>query len=177
MPRITKKRVIITGAVVLVSIYAVALFIDVNRKPVETTQPPAVSQPVVPVSDITIDNLQHRVNEERVRAGLSPLALSQALNDSAVEKCQDMATSDYWAHDRPDGTSWTSFVRKHVISYRHVGENLASNYATTDGVVTGWMNSPGHKANIVRDGYNYVGYGICTDESRGTIVVQHLVEL
>lgn len=112
-----------------------------------------------------------RVNKERVKAGLQPLALDANLETSATEKCADMVKNNYFDHFSPSGVAWRSFIEKYEVTpYR--GENLSEGYDTSDKVVDAWMNSAGHKANILNPHYQDVGYGVCTS-SNEVYVVQH----
>lgn len=126
----------------------------------------------------TVQELFELTNTERIKAGLKPLRLDPQLNQAATAKCQDMWTRDYWDHNAPDGTEPWVFFEQSGYQYELAGENLASGYDTSQEVVVNWMNSPGHKENLLRSSYLDVGFGICGDGSEkntlaGPIVVQH----
>lgn len=174
-----KKFFIACGLVLLVQGAVIYGFATSAAQPTKSTAPPlqqntTITHPAPPPSDITIENLFNEVNSERIKAGLSPLTLNYYLNQSAADKCADMAEYNYWAHENPNGTSPWYFVGKYV-RYRTAGENLAKEFHTTAGLVRGWMSSPTHRDNIVKPEFTQVGYGICEDETYKTIVVQHLV--
>lgn len=90
------------------------------------------------------------VNEERTEYGLTELTWSEALEQAAAVRAQECETS--FSHTRPDGTDWWT-VNSDVM----YGENLAYNYNTAQEVVEAWMNSEGHRANILKAGYATIG--------------------
>jgi len=127
-------------------------------------------------TDITINKLFQRTNQERTNQGLPPLRYNDKLASAACNKGQDMLTYNYWAHYRPsDGTPPWYFIKKSGYEYEFAGENLAQGFLFSDAVVDGWMNSETHKANILRPEYDDVGFcvtnGILQSEET-TLVVQ-----
>ncbi|MGB4758797.1 MAG: CAP domain-containing protein [Candidatus Saccharimonadales bacterium] len=98
-------------------------------------------------------------NQERSANGLGALALNAALNDAASAKALDMATRNYWSHNTPDGEEPWVFVNATGYQYKTAGENLAYGFATSADTVAAWMNSPGHRANILNSTYTEVGFG------------------
>lgn len=111
------------------------------------------------------DEVIQLVNIERANAGLSPLAKNvsacQAANIRAVE------TVTIFEHIRPDGRSCFSVLEETGISYTSCGENIAMGQRTPEEVVRAWMNSPGHRANILQEGFEEIGVGIA--EVDGTL--------
>jgi hypothetical protein len=127
-------------------------------------------------TDMTASGLLQETNEERTATGLSGLTLNAQLNQAAQAKADDMATRNYWSHNTPDGNEPWVFFTNAGYSYQTAGENLAYGFDSSSDAVVGWMNSPGHKANILNNTYKEVGFGIAnsTDyQSTGpeTIVV------
>jgi uncharacterized protein YkwD len=111
-------------------------------------------------TDMSISGLLSGTNTQRLNNGESALALNGLLDNAAQSKANDMAARDYWSHNTPDGqTPWT-FITAAGYSYSLAGENLAYGFATSADTITGWMNSPGHRANILNAGYTEVGFGI-----------------
>ncbi len=110
--------------------------------------------------DMSISGLLQGTNNERVAQGLGSLALNASLNQAAQNKAQDMAARDYWSHNTPDGQAPWTFIVATGYSYQTAGENLAYGFATSTETITGWMNSPGHRANILNGTYQEVGFGI-----------------
>jgi len=124
---------------------------------------------------ISPETLINLTNQQRQAAGLQPLNESPALDASATAKAQDMLARDYWAHFAPDGTTPWSFMSQAGYQYRHAGENLAMDFSTDDDVMTGWMNSPTHRANVLGD-YRDVGIAVVQGTLLGeqtTLVVAH----
>ncbi len=99
-------------------------------------------------------------NQYRTNSGLGALALNSQLVGSAQAKAEHMATNNYFAHDSPDGRSPWDFIIAGGYSYSAAGENLALSNQSASAVVTGWYNSPGHKANMMSANFTEVGYGV-----------------
>lgn len=137
---------------------------------------------VDPAPTFNLDIIAAKVNEERAKNGLAPLTRNPLLDKSAEAKCADMVAKDYWSHNAPDGTKTWHFISDTGVSYQSAGENLAYGYPSAPAVVSGWMNSPGHRANILNGNFTDAGYGQCKYDKaskRGhyTLVVQHFAEL
>lgn len=116
-------------------------------------------------TDITASGLLSATNSQRTANGLGELTQSSALTRAAQAKAADMAANNYWAHTSPSGkTPWT-FIDATGYSYESAGENLAYGFATSSDTLTGWMNSPGHRANILNTKYTEVGFGIMNVEN------------
>ena len=114
---------------------------------------------------ITVDGLFAGTNQQRSSNGHSALALNSQLNSAAQAKANDMVTRDYWSHNTPDGkTPWT-FITAAGYTYQAAGENLAYGFSTSDDVITGWMNSAEHRANILSNSFYDVGFGIATSSN------------
>ena len=111
-------------------------------------------------SDITIDQLLVLTNQKRQEAGLSPLTLSEKLDQAASNKGNDMFSKNYWAHIAPDGTTPWYFIKGAGYEYIYAGENLARGYTTSTDVVNAWMASPTHKENMLSPKYKNVGFAI-----------------
>jgi hypothetical protein len=108
---------------------------------------------------MSIQSLLDDTNTQRINNGVAALALNGLLDNAAQAKANDMAARDYWSHNTPDGqTPWT-FMDAAGYKYQLAGENLAYGFATAADTLTGWMNSPGHRANILNGGYTEVGFG------------------
>lgn len=106
------------------------------------------------------------VNAERAKHGLSALTLDSTLSDAAAVRAKESAVS--FSHTRPNGSDFSSIFREFGISYRRGGENLAWGQKTPEAVVQAWMNSSGHRANILNSGYQKIGIGSYT-KADGTI--------
>ncbi|MBR0062447.1 MAG: hypothetical protein IJP68_13315 [Selenomonadaceae bacterium] len=98
------------------------------------------------------------VNEERETQGLDQLTLAQGLNDATSIRAVEI--EELFEHTRPDGTSCFTAIEK---SYNPVGENIAAGQTSPEEVMTSWMNSPGHRANILKENYRKLGVGYYYD--------------
>lgn len=99
-------------------------------------------------------------NSARTSNGLAPLTTDQALTSAAQAKAEHMLANGYFAHNAPDGTTGWTFISASGYDYSTAGENLAASNQGASAVVTGWMNSPGHRANLLSATYTEVGYGV-----------------
>lgn len=101
------------------------------------------------------------VNEERAKAGLSPLTESSSVAQAADIRAKEIATS--FSHTRPDGSSFSTALQQSGASYRGAGENIAYGQRTPEAVMNSWMNSQGHRANILNENYTTIGVGYYED--------------
>ncbi len=133
-----------------------------------TTEPPATEPPATTPSG-SADNLSFEekvaelVNAERAKYGLEPLTLSAELSDIARIKSQDMHDNNYFSHTSPSFGSTFNLLNSHGISYRAAGENIAKGFTTPEAVMNGWMNSSGHRANILSPSFTQIGVGYVAD--------------
>lgn len=97
------------------------------------------------------------VNVHRANAGLSPLTMLDDLNNAALIRAKE--TTQSFSHTRPNGSSFSSVLNENGISYKGAGENIAWGQQTPEAVVNGWMNSDGHRANILNSDYTSIGVG------------------
>jgi uncharacterized YkwD family protein len=107
------------------------------------------------------------VNVERQEAGLPELKMDSAISNVARAKSKDMAVNNYFAHQSPTYGSAGDMLRQYGISWSAWGENIASGQRTPEIVVNAWMNSPGHRANILSANFSKIGVGYVTN-SNGT---------
>lgn len=126
-------------------------------------------------SDISIERLLLLTNKKREEYGQSPLKINQELSLAATQKAKDMFTNDYWAHNSPQGkTPWDFIIATHY-KYIYAGENLAKDFANSDGVVDAWMKSPSHRENMLQGRYEDIGFAVVNGNLNGeetTLVVQ-----
>jgi len=126
-------------------------------------------------TNISVSEIIRSTNDERAAAGLSPLKETSSLNKAASLKAADMFAKNYWAHFAPDGTSPWYFFGLVGYQYSWAGENLARDFATSGGVVTAWMVSSGHRANILNSNFSEIGVAVVNGTLQGedtTLVVQ-----
>ncbi|GGB50437.1 hypothetical protein F3157_19690 [Virgibacillus dakarensis] len=98
-------------------------------------------------------------NQEREKQGLSPLKVDAELSKVAHEKSRDMSANGYFSHNSPTYGSPFDMMKQYGISYRSAGENIARGQRTPEEVVNGWMNSEGHRANILNPKFTHIGVG------------------
>lgn len=117
----------------------------------------------IPGKDAQIEEYEKKVvelvNEIREQNGLKKLTHDWELSRVARFKSQDMKDNKYFSHTSPVYGSPFEMIKNFGISYRSAGENIARGYATPEAVVNGWMNSSGHRANILNSSYTKIGVG------------------
>lgn len=99
------------------------------------------------------------VNIERQKEGLTPLIYSSELSKVARIKSQDMGNNNYFSHSSPIYGDPFTMMKNFGIKYRVAGENIAKGYSSAKSVVNGWMNSSGHRANILNPNFGKIGVG------------------
>lgn len=117
----------------------------------------------IPQLDSTVSSYEAEVvrlvNSIRQKNGLQPLAVNWELSRVARYKSQDMLDNGYFSHTSPTYGSPFQMIKAFGLSYRSAGENIAKGYASPQAVVNGWMNSSGHRANILSASYTQIGVG------------------
>lgn len=114
------------------------------------------------------------INKQRTNNGLSALKIDAEVQRVARIKAQDMVDNNYFAHDSPTYGTPFNMLKSFKISYKTAGENIAGN-SSNSAAVTAWMNSSGHKANILNGNYNYTGIGVVSSSKYGKVYVQMFV--
>ncbi|WP_409347188.1 CAP domain-containing protein [Paenibacillus sp. MBLB4367] len=97
------------------------------------------------------------VNQERAKAGLKPLSSDSALAAMALDKAKDMYTNNYFDHNSPTYGSPFDMMKSYGIRYTYAGENIAKGQRTPQEVMTAWMNSAGHRQNILSPNFTKIG--------------------
>lgn len=97
------------------------------------------------------------VNIERAKNGIAPLTLDMNATDAALIRAKE--ASNMFSHTRPDGRDCFSLLDELGIGYKAAGENIAAGYITPESVVEGWMNSEGHRDNIMNPEFTKIGVG------------------
>lgn len=110
------------------------------------------------------------VNAERVKEGLAPLAWNQAAAGAAALRAQEIVT--LFEHDRPNGTQCFTALNEAGVPFMTAGENIAAGHQTPEAVVSEWMNSPGHRENIMNPSFTQLGVGIAFGGGYGIYWVQ-----
>jgi uncharacterized protein YkwD len=98
-------------------------------------------------------------NQERLNYGCDTLAMDDRLQMAAESHSQDMAINDFFSHIAPDGITPWDRIHSQGYFYSMAGENIAAGYSSPESVVEGWMNSDGHRANIINCGFKDIGVG------------------
>lgn len=97
------------------------------------------------------------VNNERAKEGLSPLTIDAKVQAAAQVRAQEC--EKLFSHTRPDGSSFSTALKEQNVSYRSAGENIAWGQHSPQQVMDAWMNSPGHRANIMNPNFTTIGVG------------------
>ena len=111
------------------------------------------------------------INKQRTNNGLAALKNDSEVQRVARIKAQDMVDNNYFSHTSPTYGSPFDMLKSFKISYKTVGENIAGN-SSNSSAVTAWMNSSGHKANILNSNFNYTGIGVVSSPKYGKMYVQ-----
>ena len=114
------------------------------------------------------------INKQRIANGLSALKENSEVQRVARIKAQDMVNNNYFSHTSPTYGSPFDMLKSFKISYNTAGENIAGN-SSNSSAVTAWMNSPGHRANILNSSFNQTGIGVVTGSKYGKIYVQMFI--
>ncbi|MFI1417387.1 CAP domain-containing protein [Streptomyces sp. NPDC020731] len=122
--------------------------------------------------DRTAGEVIDLTNRERVRAGLPPLSHDPLLTAAAQAHSADMVARDFYSHTAPDGGRPWDRAAAAGSALRTIGENIACGQHSAAEVVQGWMNSPGHRANILGAGFTHIGVGFAGGGRAGTYWTQ-----
>jgi len=132
---------------------------NIPSTPAPTPTPPETSTPSVSGLSAIEMEVVRLVNIERQKEGLKPFTASSELSNVARKKSEDMARNNYFSHTSPTYGSPFDMMKSFGIKYNTAGENIAKGQLSAQSVVTGWMNSPGHRANIMNASFNKIGVG------------------
>ncbi len=155
-PQMLHHRSLVAFSGLLVTVKVVALFW-------------ASFTPALPAysSAITQDSVFELTNQSRSQERMSTLTYNTTLEKAAQAKADDMLARQYFAHNTPDGkTPWYFFD---LVGYKYLsaGENLAVHFNDVEPLQDAWMNSPGHRANILNSSYKEMGVGISHGQFEG----------
>src|SRR6266849_8508217 len=117
--------------------------------------------------DITAEQVLSSMNRYRAENGLPPLREDSRLDLAAGDRMRDMEDLGYWAHESPDGRSPFQWLKPRGYTFRYAGENLAAGFETTEILVGAWMESDGHRANILAPEYDDCGIAIIDGSTKG----------
>ncbi len=134
----------------------------------------AMAPNIADLSTITQNRMVQLTNQARKEAGLPALSINSKLGQAAALKGQDMLSSGYFAHISPSGVTPWFWMKKTAYEYTVAGENLAIDFGEAEDVVSAWLQSPSHKANLLNKEYTETGIAVVSGEFQGgtsTIVV------
>ena len=129
----------------------------------------------VAASEITSHSVVDAMNEYRAKQGLAPLREDPRLDLAASDRMHDMEDLAYWAHESPDGRSPFLWLKPRGYTFRFAGENLAAGFETTEILVSSWMESEGHRANILSQDYDDCGIAIIDGSTKGRAIGKSVV--
>jgi len=127
-------------------------------------------------SDLTEDEKEifNLINSERSKQGIPALKIDDEVQNVARIKAQDMVDNNYFAHNSPTYGTPFQMLKSFGITYKAAGENIAGN-SKNQGAVNAWMNSEGHRANILSNNYNYTGIAVVKSPKYGKVYVQMFI--
>lgn len=162
----TRRRALLQAGLVLLPLLLVAC-IEIRMDSTGSnggTPPPASTAPAAEIEAVE-DDITAMINDRRADEGLDALSENATLVAVARDYSCRMLNEDFFAHESPDGDTVADRVAPYDVDYRYLGENLAFRKGPggpgTEGIVEGWMDSEGHRENILRDDYTETGVGVC----------------
>lgn len=164
-PHFVREKSVISIALIALAIFGLAF----SSKTFLTRHPDLLSAVITSV-------LVDLTNTNRLSQNISPLIFNDTLAYSAQLKANDMSEKSYFAHTSPEGKSPWYWFTQGGYKFIYAGENLAVNFIDSDDVVTAWMNSAGHRANILNGNFTEIGIAIApgTYNGRESIYVVQL---
>lgn len=128
-------------------------------------------------SEINTGNVLALMNAYRAEDGLSPLSIDERLMQAAGDRMRDMEELAYWAHEAPDGRSPFVWLHARGYLYSYAAENLAAGFETAPLLVSSWMESPGHRDNIMSGDFQHCGIAIIEGSTKGPATGKSIVVL
>jgi uncharacterized protein YkwD len=120
--------------------------------------PPAPEPSALPPAPLTASGIISFTNRARQDNGLSPLDQNHRLDLAAEDRVRDMFEKQYWAHVSPTGQQASDSAKRTGYAYRLIGENIAKGlFSNDEHLVKAWLNSPGHRENIMKEGFRDIG--------------------
>ncbi len=161
---------LILSLIALFAVVASSSSLYAASMPVSTRTTTTQTSPVSTSTSVTAyeNKVLQLVNVERQKAGLSALKMDESIRNVARMKSQDMQTKKYFSHTSPTYGSPFDMLKRFGITYKTAGENIAMGQKTPEAVVKAWMNSPGHRANILKPAFTHIGVGYVANGSYWT---------
>jgi len=149
--------------------------VPVKAAPAKATPAKKTTAPTLTENNKLEKEVVALVNQERAKLGLAPLKDNSQLSNVARTKSEDMVANNYFSHTSPTYGSPFDMMKKFGITYNAAGENIAMGQPTAASVMTAWMNSPGHKANILSANFTEIGVGVAKDKSGAIYWTQEFI--
>jgi uncharacterized protein YkwD len=130
-----------------------------------------------PSNEITAENVIRLMNHYRTTEGLSPLGADTRLTQAAGDRMRHMEEEAFWSHESPEGVTPFVWLRTRAYDFQSAGENLAAGFETARLLVESWMESPGHRANIMSTDFEDCGIAIIEGSTKGPATGKSIVVL
>lgn len=137
----------------------------------------APSSPSIVAEQITAESIVIEMNRHRAAEGLDPLVVEPRVTMAAEDRMRDMEELSYWSHRSPEGMSPFTWLTSRGYRFRFAGENLAAGFDTTRVLVDSWMESRGHRANILSANFRDCGIAIIDGRTTGRASGKSIVVL
>lgn len=128
-------------------------------------------------NEITAENVIRLMNEYRSAEGLAPLSADTRLTQAADDRMRHMEEEAFWSHESPSGVTPFIWLRTRAYDFQTAGENLAAGFETARVLVESWMESPGHRENIMSGDFEDCGIAIIEGSTRGPAIGKSIVVL
>jgi uncharacterized protein YkwD len=128
-------------------------------------------------NEITAENVLAQMNAYRAEAGFPPLRIEERLARAAHDRMRDMEDGGWWSHESPAGLSPFTWLTLRDYTFQDAGENLASGFETVRLLVSSWMESPGHRDNIMSPMFEDCGIAIIDGATTGRATGKSIVVL
>lgn len=135
---------------------------------------PAAAYALQP-NEITVETVVALMNEYRAGRSLPPLSADPRLTLAAEDRMRDMEELAYWSHESPDGRSPFLWLHSRGYLYTAAAENLAAGFETAPLLVSSWMESKGHRENIMSRDYEHCGIAIIDGSTKGPATGKSIV--
>ncbi len=136
----------------------------------------ALASPLI-ATEVTVRSVIDSMNACRAKNGLPALREDKRLTKAADDRIQEMEDLEFWSHASPDGRSPFVWLRLSGYDHQYAGENLAAGFETTELLVEAWMESPGHRANILSPQFEDCGVAVIDGSTLGRATGRSVVVL
>lgn len=126
-------------------------------------------------NEITVENVIALMNDYRAANHVAPLRADSRLMKAANDRMRHMEDESYWHHQSPDGVTPFVWLKVRDYDFQYAGENLATGFETARLLVESWMESPGHRANILSSDFEDCGIAIIDGSTQGPAAGKSIV--